>query len=126
MELMDKVNEITRKVSDKASDLVEMGKIKARIYSENGDVDALKKQIGEICFGKYRAGDALDPEVEKLCAKIEKHKQNIAENQRKLDRMKKADPRTVDPAAAGICPYCGGQMGKGAKFCPQCGQPTGK
>lgn len=126
MELMDKVNEITRKVSDKASDLVEMGKIKARIYSENGDVDALKKQIGEICFGKYRAGDALDPEIEKICIAIEKHKQNIAENQRKLRRMKKSDPRTVDPAAAGICPYCGENMGKGAKFCHQCGQPTGE
>ena len=126
MEFMDKVNEITKKVSDKASDLVEKGKIHAKIHSENADVDVLKKQIGEICFGKYRSGDVLDPEVEKLCAKIEKHKQNIAENQRKLQRMRQNDPRTVDPAAAGVCPYCGANMGKGAKFCPQCGQPTGE
>jgi len=124
MEFMDKVNEITKKVSDKAGDLVEKGKIHAKIHSENADVDVLKKQIGEICFGKYRSGDVLDPEVEKLCAKIEKHKQNIAENQRKLQRMKQTDPRTVDPAAADICPYCGANMGKGAKFCPQCGQPA--
>ncbi len=124
MEFMDKVNEITKKVSDKASDLVEMGKLHAKIHSEHADVDILKKQIGEICFGKYRSGDALDPEVEKLCTKIEKHKQNIAENQRKLQRMKQTDPRTVDPAAAGVCPYCGANMGKGAKFCPQCGQPA--
>ncbi len=126
MEFMDKVNEITRKITDKAGEVVEMGKLSAKIHSETADVDALKKQIGEICFGKYRAGDELDPEIEQVCAAIEKHKRNIAENQRKLKHMKESDPRTVDPAADGFCPYCGEKIGKDAKFCAHCGHPLGE
>ena len=122
MEFMDKVNEIAKKVSDKAGDVVEMGKLTAKIHSENAEADALKKQIGEICFGKYRSGDELDPEIEKLCREIEKHKHNIAENQRTLNRMKQSDSKTVDPAAAGFCPYCGEKLVKDAKFCPACGK----
>ena len=126
MDFMETVNSITKKVSDKASEVVEMGKLSAKIHSETAETDDLKKKIGEICFGKYRAGDVLDPEVEKLCIEIEKHKHNIAEDQRKLRRMKEGDPHTVDPAAQGFCPYCGEKTGKGAKFCPSCGEKLGE
>lgn len=126
MDFMNKVNELSRKVSDKAGEVVEMGKLSAKIHSETSETDTLKKKIGEICFGKYRAGDVLDPEVEKLCIEIEKHKQNIAENQRKLRRMKEGDPHTVDPAAQGFCPYCGEKTVKGANFCPACGEKIGE
>ena len=124
MDIMDKVNELTKKVSDKASEVVEMGKLSAKIHSETAKADELKKKIGEVCFGKYRAGDVLDPEVEKLCIEIEKHKHTIAESQRTLRRMKEKDPHTVDPAAAGTCPFCGATLPKGAKFCAQCGEKT--
>ena len=122
MEIMDKVNEIAQKVSDKAGEVVEMGKLTAKIHSEADEVSKLKKQIGEICFGKYRAGDELDPEIEQLCIKIEKHKHNIAENQRKLNRMKTGDRQTVDPAVDGFCPFCGEKLNKGGNFCPGCGK----
>lgn len=126
MEFTDKVNEFTKKVSDKANDLIERGKLTAKIHGETADVDALKKKIGEVCFGKYRSGDPLDPEVEKLCATIEKHKRNIAENERKRDRLKKSDPKTIDPTANGICPYCGAKTAKDGKFCPHCGEKIGE
>ena len=122
MEIMDKVNEIAHKVSDKAGEVVEMGKLTARIYREEDEVKALKKKIGEICFGKFRAGDELDPEIEQLCIKIDKHKASIAENQRRLNRMKTGDRKTVDPAADGFCPFCGEKLNKVGKFCPGCGK----
>ena len=126
MDFMETVNSITKKVSDKANEVVEMGKLSAKIRSETAEADDLKKKIGEICFGKFRSGDVLDPEVEKLCIEIEKHKHNIAEDQRKLRRMKEGDPKTVDPAVHGYCPYCGAQTGKNAKFCPACGEKLGE
>ncbi len=126
MDIMGKVNEITKKVSDKAGEVIEMGKLSAKIHSETAEADELKKKIGEVCFGKYRAGDVLDPEIETLCIEIEKHKRNIAENQRTLRRMKEKDPHTVDPAAAGVCPFCGTELSKNAKFCAQCGEKMGE
>ena len=122
MDFMNKVNEIAQKVTDKTTELVEIGKLNAKIYSENNAVDDLKKQLGEICFGKYRSGDELDPEIEKLCAEIEKHKKVIAEHQRTLRQMKEADENTVNMKASGFCPYCGAELVKGANFCPKCGE----
>ena len=88
MDLMDKVNDIARMVGDKASELVEIGKLNLKINQENAAVESLQKQIGEIAFGKFRSGDELDPEIEELCIKIEKHKRSMAETQRNLNRMK--------------------------------------
>ncbi len=126
MDFKETVSSLTKKVTDKASEVVEMGKLTAKIRSETAETDELKKKIGEVCFGKFRAGDVLDPEVEKLCIEIEKHKHNIAEDQRKLRRMKEGEAKTVDPAAQGFCPYCGAKTGKEAKFCAGCGQKLGE
>lgn len=122
MEIMDKVNEIAHKVTDKAGEVVEMGKLTAKIHSEADEVSKLKKQIGEICFGKFRSGDELDPEIEQLCVKIEKYKRSIAENQKKLNRMKNSGRQTADSAADGFCPFCGEKLNKVGNFCPNCGK----
>lgn len=121
MEFMDKVNDLVKKAGDKANELVEIGKLNLKISTENAEVDALQKKIGEVCFGKYRSGDELDPEVENLCAAIEKHKRAIAETQRVLQRKKATSGETVDMAAMGFCPYCGAELVKDASFCPGCG-----
>ena len=122
MDFMDKVNDIARMVGDKASELVEIGKLNLKLNQENASVESLQKQIGEICFGKFRSGDELDPEVEELCIKIEKHKRTMAETQRALSRMKASEDDPIDMAAMGYCPYCGAALVKNAAFCPQCGQ----
>ncbi len=122
MDIMGKVSEITRKVSDKAGEMVEMGKLSAKIRSETAKTEEIKKKIGEACFGKYRAGDVLDPEVEKMCIEIERYKQSIAENQRRLRRMKDKNPQPGAYAAQSFCLSCGGGILPGAKYCPQCGK----
>ena len=124
MDIMDKVNELAKKVGAKANEVVEIARLNAKIYSENDEVDELRRRIGEICFGKYRCGDELDPEIENICVQIEKHKRNIAENQRAINRMKATQSDPIDMAAAGFCPYCGAELVKDAKFCPQCGKQS--
>jgi len=122
MDLMDKVNEIARMVGDKANELVEVGKLNLKMNQENAAVESLQKQIGEIAFGKFRSGDELDPEIEDLCIKIEKHKRTMAETQRELNRKKASSDDPIDMAAMGYCPYCGATLAKNAAFCSQCGQ----
>ncbi len=127
MDIMEKVNELAQTVGDKANELVEYGRLNAQIYSENSEVETLKKQIGEACFGKYRAGDVLDPELENLCRQIERHKRSIAEKQRQMHQMKAdAAAERQRPAAgeAGFCPYCGAALVPDASFCPKCGRKT--
>jgi len=122
MDIMEKVNGFAKMVGDKASELVETGKLNMKLSSENAHVVELQKKIGEICFGKYRSGDALDPEVENLCAQIEKHKRAAAEIQCSLNKMKKSSDDPIDMAAMGYCPYCGAELVKKADYCPGCGQ----
>lgn len=126
MDIMDKLNGVARKVSDKAGELVELGKLNIRLQSEADEVEALKIQLGEICFGKYRSGDELDPEIENICAQIEKHKRNMAETQRTINKMKENPADPIDLAAMGYCPYCGSELVKDAAFCPKCGQQLRK
>lgn len=125
MDFMEKVNDLVKKAGDKANELVEIGKLNMKISAETSEVETLQKKIGEICFGKYRSGDELDPEVENLCASIEKHKRSIAEVQRTLQRKKASAGDTVDMASMGYCPYCGAELVKDAAYCPKCGQKIG-
>lgn len=122
MEIMDMVNDLAKKVSDKAGELVEYGKLTAKLHTDNDQVEALQRRLGEICFGKYRSGDELDPEIEDICVSIEKLKRTIAETKRTLNKMKATSQETVDMAAMGYCPYCGAELVKDAKFCPSCGK----
>ena len=123
MDIMNKVNELAQAVGDKANELVEYGRLNAQILSENNEIDAIKKQIGDACFGKYRAGDTLDPELEDLCRKIERHKKSIAEKQRQLRQMKgDTEGAKQRQAENSFCPYCGGELVEDAAFCPRCGR----
>jgi hypothetical protein len=122
MDFMDTINEWAKKISDKTNEVVEIAKLRAANFSKNEKANELKKEIGEICFSMYRSGDELDPEIENLCAEIEKHKRIIAETQRTLHKMKAASGNTVDMASMGYCPYCGAELVKDAAFCAGCGQ----
>ena len=126
MDFMDKMSEWAQKISDKTNEVVEIGKLHASNFSKNEKANELKKQIGEICFSKYRAGDELDPEIENLCAEIKKLKGEIAENDRTIRRMRENGGDTVDMAAAGYCPYCGEKLAKDARFCAACGKEIEK
>lgn len=121
MDIMDKVSDITKKVSEKAGDMWEAGKISAKIHSETAETDALKQKIGEICFEKHRAGETLDPEIEVLCGEIKKHRRNIAQYQKKRQQMKQAAEESRS-SADNFCAACGKSLSKGAKFCAHCGE----
>lgn len=122
MDFMDTINEWAKKISDKTNEVVEIAKLRGTIFTKNEKINELKKEIGEICFGMYRSGDELDPGIENLCAEIKKLKNEIAENERTIRRMKETADDTVDMAASGYCPFCGAKLTKDAHFCATCGK----
>lgn len=123
MALGDMVTDVTEKITHKAGKLWEAGKLRTKIHTDTVEADLLKKKIGEVCFGKYRAGDELDPEVESLCRQIEGYKRSTAECRRKLEEIRKEAGKAPAPGTEGVCPFCGENIQPGSRFCPLCGQP---
>ena len=121
MEIREAVNELAKMIGDKAGEMVELGKLNAKLYSEKNALDELKKQIGEVCFGKYRSGEELDPEIESLCAKLEQHQHTVSETKRMISRMKATSQPQPEEKDA-YCPYCGEALVKSAAFCSSCGE----
>ncbi len=121
MAIADRMAKAAEKLTQKANEWWTAEKLRARIHTETAETEGLKSKMGEICFGKYRAGDPLDPEIESLCREVEKHRQNIAENKRKLEQITAAG-RAADPSPDGRCPYCGEDLPATGRFCPGCGQ----
>ena len=122
MDFKDTLNEWAQKITEKTTEVVEIGKLHVTNCTKNEKINDLKKQIGAICFEKFRSGDELDPEIEKLCIEIKQLRSEIAENERTIRRKKETDEGTVDMAAAGYCPFCGAKLAKDAQFCAQFGQ----
>ena len=123
MDIMEKLGGVARKVGDRTAELAKQAKLNGKLYKESSAVRELQQQIGEICFGKFRAGDELDPEVEQLCISVAKHKQTMAEIQRSLCRMQSAASAQADAAQGApmaFCPSCGAKLERNAKFCASC------
>jgi len=118
MDIMERLGDVARRVGDKTAELAKQAKLNGQLCREGSAVRELQRQIGEVCFGKYRGGDELDPEIEALCASIAKHKQTMAEIQRTLHRMQSS--AAAQDAAPAFCPYCGAKLEGNAKFCASC------
>lgn len=126
MDFKDTLNEWAQKITEKTTEVVEVGKLHVSNCTKNEKINDLKKEIGTLCFEKFRSGDELDPAIENLCVEIKKLKCEIAANERTIRRMKESGGDTVDMAAAGYCPYCGEKLAKDAKFCAACGKEIEK
>ena len=126
MDFKDTLNEWAQKITEKTTEVVETGKLHVANCTKNEKINELKREIGTLCFEKFRSGDEIDPEIEKLCIEIKQLKSEIAENERTILRKKEAAEGTVDMAAAGYCPFCGAKLAKDAKFCAACGKEINK
>lgn len=58
------------KAGEKAGDLIETGKVKAKVYSLNSEKKELFQQIGEYYYGKFEEGEAVDGIVGEWCREI--------------------------------------------------------
>ncbi len=131
MAFMDKLNDFTKNVGDKANDVIETTKLNNKISSEKAAIVDLFKQIGERSYAKYAAGEATDSDNSELFAAIATHSATIREAEEKIKAIKEAPaaapaatpeaaPETAN-ASLVICPACGKQNQPEARFCCGCG-----
>ena len=150
MAFFDKLGEMTKIVSEKASDSLETNKLVSEINLTKGNIQALQRELGEFYWAKFAVGEKLDDEAMLICDKIilAQDKIKVLEGQisqikaegeaRKAEREAvKAEKKAAEKVAeaekaaekAGIeldpvCSGCGVALAEGVKFCGQCGTPV--
>ena len=150
MAFFDKLGEMAKNVSEKASDSLETNKLVSEINLTKGNIQALQRELGEFYWAKFAVGEKLDDEAMLICDKIilAQDKIKVLEGQinqikaegeaRKAEREAvKAEKKAAEKVAeaekaaekAGIeldpvCSGCGAELVEGVKFCGQCGTPV--
>lgn len=129
MAFLDKIGNFAKNVGEKTGDMIEIGKLNAKITTETNNINAVKIKLGDICWNRFQAGDAVGADAEELCGQIKAAQDNIAGLQAEIQKLKEADAAAAaaaSPAAeaapAGTpCPACGTVNAAGVKFCQSCG-----
>ena len=150
MAFFDKLGEMAKNVSEKASDSLETNKLVSEINLTKGNIQALQRELGEFYWAKFAVGEKLDDEAMLICDKIvlAQDKIKVLEGQinqikaegeaRKAEReAEKAEKKAAEKVAeaekaaekAGIerepvCAGCGAALAEGTKFCGECGKPV--
>ncbi len=88
-------NDVTQKVKDvagdigkKATDTMDMTRIRGDIHSLERDNDRDFIEIGKMVYEKYKSEETIDGDLTDLCAKIADRDEQIEEKQGEIDRIK--------------------------------------
>ena len=76
------------KAADKAGDMVEIGKLKAKITAAKSEISATEKKIGQYYVEQYANGVAVDAAVGAWCQDIKAQEDIIAELEEKIKAVK--------------------------------------
>ena len=98
-------------VTKKTEDVVEVQKLRSKIYNAKKNVEVDYKKLGTIMYQRYLAGEAMDEEVVNICVaiadmlnEVEKYKEELAEKK-----------------GLNLCDACEATNPKDATFCMKCG-----
>lgn len=117
----DKINDLAKTAVDKGTEVVEVGKLKAKIGQEESNISQIKEQIGNYYWEHFVAGKELDEPVMKWCRDIEAAQSIIAATNAEIKNMKKDAPDAASETAALTCRACGHSNAHDTKFCANCG-----
>jgi hypothetical protein len=90
-EITSKVKKVGSEVIDKAGEMVELGKYKARISSQKSEIEKLQRQIGKYVYDLYKEeneGEFFDSEILDTCHAIDATYDEIAILENKIDMIK--------------------------------------
>ncbi len=150
MAFFDKLNEVAKQVSEKASDSLETNKLIGEINLTKGNIQVYQRELGEYYWAQFAVGTELDEEAMLICDKIVVAQDKIRELEAQIEQIKaegearkaereaeKAERKAAEKAAeaeraaekAGIernpvCSGCGAPIAEGVNFCGQCGTPV--
>lgn len=84
-------SEAASKAGDKASELIEIGKLKSKISSKKQDISLAKKEIGDYCYSLFESEtiNEIDNErIIEICEKIKAYTEEIQDLQEQIESVK--------------------------------------
>lgn len=123
MEFMKKVEEISKKVgdtatntynsvADKSGKLIEETKLKIAISDKEADIDEVYEEMGKAVYDLYKGGEDVGKEFTKLSKKIDKLN----------DEIKDMNTKILYNKSLRTCATCGEVIALNSKFCTNCGE----
>lgn len=111
----------------KTSTFLEINKIKTYISTLTGEIEIMKKEIGELVYQEWSATGnvTLDAISEKLNA-IKEKEEIIKIQEEEVVRLNESEKQILGAAenaqqAVLVCPNCGQTYDAAPKFCRKCG-----
>ena len=123
MEFMKKIEEISRMVSNTATNtyntvanksgkLIEETKLKLAISDKETDIEKIYQEIGKTVYDQYKDGEDVGKVFTKECKKIDKWKREIEE----------MNTRILYNKGLRVCATCGEIVPVESVFCQNCGE----
>lgn len=78
------------KAADKAGDMFEIGKIKAKIGSAKSEISGIENKIGRYYFEQYMDGVAVDAIVGAMCEEIKAQRDLIEDLEKKIQEVRES------------------------------------
>lgn len=92
---------MTNLAGSKATELVEVGKLKSKLNDVNQAKTLAKKDIGDYCYHLYQDGKITDENIIELCKKIDAAIEHAAEIEMQIQQAKdeyNAKTEIADPS----------------------------
>ena len=100
MAFFDKLGEMTKIVSEKASDSLATNNLIAEINLTKGNIQALQRELGEFYWAKFAVGEKLDDEAMFICDKIVLAQDKIKVLEDQIEQIKaEGEARKAERAA---------------------------
>jgi ribosomal protein L40E len=122
-EILEKFRERASKAAFEADKLRRITRIQRSIGALKRELGREERKIGNITLQLYDAGQLTQPELIELCEQLAPLRNQIAEKEAEIERIRQEKPPEVPvPAIYGhICPRCKIKLPEEAVFCPHCG-----
>lgn len=114
--LFNKLSDMAKNAADKTGDMIEIGKLNAKISAEQANICTIKQSIGDYYYERFHT-EEYPTEVAELCQQIKLCEEAIASVQADIRTLKEES----HTEATGKCPACGAANAPSTKFCGECG-----
>ncbi len=98
-------------VTKKTEDVVEIQKLRSKIYNAKKNVEVDYKKLGTIIYQRYLSGEAMDEELADVCEAIRDL----------MEQTEKYKDELAEKKGLAICDACDASNPKDALFCMKCG-----
>lgn len=107
------ISDAAEAVGKKTEAFIKIQKIRGQMHAAKHLVEKNYKDLGEIIFRRYAAGEAVDEEVAIICEEVSQINANLAELREELAKAR----------GCRVCPACEAEVPWEAEYCMKCGSP---